>query len=391
MKNIQEMEPTQANSQAAIVEEARTFVDKEVRPLVRKMEDEGTMPRELIDKMAQKGYLAASLPVSYGGLGLDPIHYGMFTEAFGKASVAARSLITVHTSLVSETLLRFGTKEQKETWLPRLARGEQIACFGLTEPDVGSDAKNIKTSWHEEDDYYVINGVKKWITFGDIADVFFIVAANQGKSSVFLVERAYEGVETKAIEGLMASRSTHLAEIHLRDVKVPKSHVIGKLNFGFEYVVSTALDNGRYSIAWAGVGIAQEGVDAMVSYSRTRSQFDQKLSSFQLIRGMIADAVTKVHAARALCLRAGEMRLAKEDEATIETTIAKYFASKVAVEVASDALQVHGANGFSNQYPVERLYREAKVLEIIEGSSQMQQEMISYYGLRHYFKRGYSI
>lgn len=340
--------------------------------------------------MAQRGYLAASLPEAYGGLGLDPIHYGLFTEAFGKACAASRSLITVHTSLVCETLLRFGTEEQKRIWVPRLVRGEWIACFGLTEPDVGSDAKNSKTTWHEEDGYYVINGVKKWITFGDIADVFLIVASNHGKSTVFFVERSCGGVETKAIEGLMASRATHLAEIHLRNVKVPKSHVIGKLNFGFEYVVSTALDNGRYSIAWAGVGIAQEGVDAMVSYSRTRTQFDQKLSSFQLIRGMIADAVTKVHAARALCMRAGELRIAKDEDAAIETTIAKYFASKTAVDVANDALQVHGANGFSNSYPVERLYREAKVLEIIEGSSQMQQEMISHFGLRHYYKRGYT-
>lgn len=189
----------------------------------------------------------------------------------------------------------------------------------------------------------------------------------------------------------MVAGETGIAEIDLHEVRVPKNHIIGRLNEGFEYIVTGALDQGRYSIAWAGLAIAQEALDAMVTYSRKRKQFDQKLSHFQLIRGMIGDAVTKVHAARALCLRAAELREAKDPQAAMETTIAKYFTSKVAVEVASDALQVHGANGISNQYPVARLYKEAKILEIIEGSSQMQQEMISHYGLKAYYKRGGSV
>ncbi|WP_052088032.1 acyl-CoA dehydrogenase family protein [Paenibacillus wynnii] len=374
-------------TQHTIIAEAESFVQAEIRPHVNEFEEQGGIPRELIAKMASKGYLAASLPKEYGGLGLDPVYYGLFTEVFGKACTATRSLITVHTSLVSETLLRFGSEEQKESWLPRLASGEVISAFGLSEPDIGSDAKSIKTAWHEEDDYYVLNGTKKWITFGDIADVFIIIASNNGKSTAFLVERSFPGVQTKRIEGLLAARATYLAEIHLDNVKVPKSNVLGKLNFAFEYVVSAALDQGRYSIAWAGLGIAQEALDAMVTYSRSRTQFEQKISSFQLIRGMIGDAVTKVHAARAICLRAGELRKQKHSDASIETTISKYFTSKVAVEVTNDALQIHGANGFTNQYPVERLYREAKVLEIIEGSSQMQQEIISHYGLKQYNKR----
>lgn len=373
--------------QQSIIEEAEAFVNEEIRPFVQDFEEKEAFPPALIKKMAERGYLAAPFPQQYGGLGLDPVNYGLFTEVFGKACVAARSLITVHTSLVGETLLRLGTQEQKDKWLPRLAKGEAIAAFGLSEPEVGSDAKSVKTEWVEEDDYYVINGIKKWITFGHLADVFIIIASNNGRSTAFLVERDVPGLETKPIQGLMASRATSLAEIHLNQVKVPKENVLGRLHFGFEYVVSTALDYGRYSIAWAGVGMAQEALDAMVSYSRKRSQFNQKLSNFQLIRGMIGDAVTKVHAARALSLRAGEFRKQKSTEAAIETTIAKYFASKVAVDVTNDALQIHGANGFTSQYPVERLYREAKVLEIIEGSSQMQQEIISEFGLQQYFKR----
>ncbi|TVX91669.1 acyl-CoA dehydrogenase family protein [Paenibacillus agilis] len=373
--------------QQNVIQEVEQFVDEEIRPYVNQFEEQSGIPLELIRKMAAKGYLAAPLPYQYGGLGLDPVSYGQFTEVFGKACPATRSLITVHTSLVSETLLRFGTEAQKDKWLPKLASGEVIAAFGLSEPDVGSDAKSIKTVWREEAEHYVLDGVKKWITFGDIADVFVVIASNQGKSTAFIVERSFPGVTTKRIEGLMAGRATYLAEVHLDSVEVPKENVLGKVNFGFEYIVSTALDNGRYSIAWAGVGIAQEAVDAMVTYARNRIQFDQKLSDFQLIRGMIGDSVTQVHAARALCLRAGELRKARDSKATMETTMAKYFTSKVAVDITNNALQVHGANGFTNQYPVERLYREAKVLEIIEGSSQMQQEIISHYGLRQYYKR----
>ena len=376
---------TEDKRQAAIIEEAKAFVDAEIRPFVNDFEEKGGVPLELIRKMAAKGYLAAPFPEKYGGLGLDPVYYGLFTEVFGKACMATRSLITVHTSLVGETLLRFGTEEQKEKWLPQLARGEKIAAFGLSEPDIGSDAKSIMTTWNEEDDCYVINGRKKWITFGDIADVFIIIASNNGKSTAFIVERSFPGVETKRINGLMAGRATYLAEISLNQVKVPKENVLGKLNFGFEYIVSTALDNGRFSIAgrscnctggFGGNGIYSEAVRSW-----------QQAEKFQLIRGMIGDAVTKIHAARALCMRASELRKQKDPDSAMETTMAKYFTSKVAVDVANDALQIHGGNGFTNQYPVERLYREAKVLEIIEGSSQIQQEIISDFGLKRYYKR----
>lgn len=373
------------DTQQAVIEEARLFVVGSVLPYVSDFEASGGISKELIKKMAAKGYLAASFPIQYGGLGLDPVYYGLFTEVFGKVCMATRSLLTVHTSLVGEALLRFGTEEQKTKWLPRLVSGEVISAFGLSEPDIGCDARNIKTEWHQENDYFVINGIKKWITFGHIADLFVIIASNGGKSTAFLVERSFPGLETKPITGLMAAKATYLAEVRLDNVKVPKCNVLGKVDYGFEYVISTALDHGRYSIAWAGVAIAQAALEAMVTYSRKRSQFGQKLRNFQLIRGMIGDAVTKVHAARALVLRAGELRKNKDADAIIETTIAKYFASKIAVEVTNDALQVHGGNGITSQYAVERLYREAKILEIIEGSSQMQQEMISSYGLANYY------
>jgi alkylation response protein AidB-like acyl-CoA dehydrogenase len=377
---------TDSVRQQKILEEARVFMEQEIRPFAAEFEANEALPRELINKMAAKGYLAASFPEEYGGLALDPVYYGLLTEEIGKGCSSTRGLLTVHTSLVGETLLRWGTEEQKQTWLPRMAKGEMIAAFALTEPDVGTDAKSVQTAYRQEGNTFVITGRKKWISFGDIADVFLVIASHEGKVTAFIVARAFGGVKTSPIKGLLAGRAAHIAEIELNHVKVPEENVLGKVGSGFEYVVSTALDHGRYSVAWAGVAIAQAAVEAMVTYSRTRSQFGQKIYNFQLIKGIIADAVTKTHAARALCLKAGELRKAKHEDAIIETTIAKYFASKIAMEVATDAVQVHGGNGCYNQYPAERLFREAKILEIIEGTSQIQQDIISRYGLRKYYR-----
>ncbi len=372
--------------QQQIIADAKQFVAKEVRPFAAEFEANEALPREIIDKMAAKGYLAAVFPEEYGGLALDPIYYGLLTEEIGKGCSSTRGLLTVHTSLVGETLLRWGTEEQKNRWLPLMAKGQKLAAFALTEPDVGTDAKSVQTTYRQEGNTFIIHGKKKWISFGDIADIFLVIASREGKVTAFLAEREFEGVQTSPIKGLLAGRAAHIAEIELNDVAVPEENIVGRLGSGFEYVVSTALDYGRYSIAWAGVGLCQAAVEAMVSYSRKRSQFGQKIYNFQLIKGMIADAITQTHAARTLCLKAGELRKANHEDAIIETTIAKYFSSKVAMKIATDAVQVHGGNGCYNAYPAERLFREAKVLEIIEGTSQVQQEMIARYGLRKYYR-----
>ena len=376
---------TAINDCNKIIERAQDYLCQEIAPQAAKFDKDGGVSRAVIDSFAQEGYLAAPFPKKYGGLGLDPVSYGRFTELLGKACCSLRSLVTVHTSLVGETLWRVGSDEQRKKWIPQLASGELLAAFALSEPTHGSDARGIETTWRQEGDHYILNGVKKWITFGGIADVFIVIASSNGKPTAFIVERS-AGLSTALIGGLMAARGTYLAEVRLDNVKVPKKNVLGAINFGFEYIVSTALDYGRYSIAWAGVGLAQAALDAMTSYANSRVQFGEKIADFQLIRAMVADAVTKIHAARALSLRAGELRITKNHDAVIETTIAKYMASKVAVEVVNDAMQVHGANGFTDRYPVERLYREAKTLEIIEGSSQIQQEIIAKFGLSRYGK-----
>lgn len=372
--------------QEKILREVKEFADTEIRPHASEFDINGALPRQLINKMAERGYLAASLPPQYGGLNLDQVYYGHFNEEIGKACNNTRGLITVHTSLVGETLARWGTQEQKDYWLPRMAKGETITAFGLTEPNVGTNARGVETSYKKEGDTFILNGRKKWISFGDIADMFLVVAANGSDVTTFLVERSFHGVKTWPIQGLLGGRASHIAEIEFKDVAVPAENVLGKEGSGFTYVVSTALDNGRYSIAWAGVALAQAAVEAMVTYSRKRSQFGQKLYNFQLIQGILGDSVTKTHAARSLCVKAGELRRDNDPNSVIETTIAKYFTSKVAMEVAIDCVQVHGGNGCYNEYPAERYFREAKILEIIEGTSQVQQEMISRYGLRAYYR-----
>ncbi|OFX86557.1 MAG: acyl-CoA dehydrogenase [Bacteroidetes bacterium GWF2_33_16] len=372
-----------------IIEEVKLFAEKEIRPYASNFETTEALPRALIVKMAEKGFLSAPFPKEYGGMGLNPIIYGLLTEEIGKACCSTRALLTVHTSLVGETILSRGSDEQKKFWLPLMASGDKIGAFALTEPDVGTDAKSVKTNYVRVGDTFVINGNKKWITFGGIADFFIVIASNNDEITAFIVDRNLEGVQTKRINGLIGSRAAFVAEVEFKDVHVSENCILGQIGNGYSYIVNSALDFGRHSIAWAGLAIAQESLDSMVSYARQRKQFGKAIYTYQLIQGIIGDAVTNIHAARSLCLSASKMRMEKHEDSIIETSIAKYFTSKIANKIASDAVQVHGGNGCSNNYPVERLFREAKILEIIEGTSQIQQEIISKFGLRRYFKSNY--
>lgn len=376
--------------QADILAEVEHFAQEEIRPFAKEFELNEELPSELMKKMGEKGYLTPSIPTEYGGLGLDPIQLGLFIEQIGKSCNSVRELITVHNSLVGETIVRWGTKEQKEKWLPLMTQGKKIAAFALSEPNVGTDARNVETCYRKAGNQYIISGIKKWISFADIADVFLVIASHEeeGQVTAFLVERESKGIRTTRMTGLLASKASHIAEVEFEDVVVPAENVLGPIGGGFSYIASYGLDHGRYNIAWGGVAIAQASLEAMISYSRRRTQFGKKLCEFDLMQGIIADATTKIHAARALCLHAGKMRLNKETDSIMETAMAKYFSSKMVMEVTTDAVQAHGGNGFSNQYPVERYFREAKLLEIIEGTSQVMQLMIAQHSIsKNYEKR----
>lgn len=370
-----------------ILEEVEQFCHAQIRPYAGDFEKKEGVPDHIITEMANRSYLGASFPKEYGGLGLDPVTFGLFTEQFGKACPSTRALLTVHTSLVGGALLKWASESQRKKWLSKMAKGEIITAFALTEPDIGTDAKNIKTNYKKVDDHYVLNGKKKWITYGHYADMFLTFASDNGVITAFMVDRNFSGVKTTPMKGLVASKAAYIAEIEFDNVVIPKDNVIGKEGNGFAFIANTSLDHGRYSIAWAGIAVAQAACEYMISYSRKRSQFNKKIFDFQLIKGIIADSITEIHAARALCLKAGKMRESNDNDAVIETTIAKYYASKVAMKVTTNAMQVFGGNGCIDTFPVERLFREAKILEIIEGTSQVLQEVIAMHGGRKYFKR----
>jgi hypothetical protein len=367
-----------------IIADARSWAQQELAPRAGTFDREQALPPSIIEEMGRRRYLGATFPEEYGGFNLSPVAYGLLTEELGKGCPSTRALLTLQTSLVGESILRCGSDEQKAQWIRPLASGEFLSAFGLTEPNVGSDARHIQTRYENCSNGFRLRGQKKWTSFGGIAKLFIIIANNGDESTAFLVERDRPGFSVKPMRDLMGMRACHVAELTLDGVEVPTTNVLGGLGQGFRYVVNTALDHGRYSVAWGALAIAAAALDAMTVYARSRKQFGQPLGEFQLIRRHIADAVTQTTAARALCLEAGVMRQRADPDAIMRTTMAKYFASIVAMSVTTSAVQVHGGNGCSSEYPVERLMREAKVTEIIEGTSEMQQEMIGKFGLQRF-------
>lgn len=367
--------------QKELKKEFREFIKTELLDQANGYDKEGFIPKSLIDKLATAGYLGATLPVEYGGRGMDQLSYGILNEEIGRACSSTRSLITVHSSLTAETILRWGTKEQKDKWLPMLASGQKIAAFGLSEPETGSDAQNIATTYVETDKGFVITGVKKWITFGQIATVFVIIAKNEKGISAFLIDRETPGLEVKPLSGILGTRASMLAEIHLTNCEVPKENLLGKKELGFMQIVNTALDNGRYSVACGSLGIARACLEDSIKYSKSRKQFGSLIKEHQLIKQKIANMITEVKATTLLCYNAGYLRDKKDPDAFIQTSVAKYFASVTANRAASEAVQLHGALGCHDSLSVQRYFRDAKVMEIIEGSSEIQQIMIANQGL----------
>lgn len=358
--------------------EFRQFVDEQVIPHADRFDQEEAIPGELIQKIAAQGYLGSVIPGASGGTGSDMITFGLLNEELGRGCSSIRSLLTVH-SMVAHAINKRGSKHQRATWLPQLVSGQRLGAFGLSEPEVGSDAKSVKTTARQVGDRFVLNGHKKWTTFGQIADLFLIFAQCEGRPTAFLVERNSPGFSTTPISGMLGTRASMLAEAHLEDCEIPRENMIGGLGFGLAMIATAALDIGRYSVAWGCVGIAQACLEASIAYTQTRRQFDVYLKDHQLIRQMVTNMITNVKAARLLCYQAGCLKDAGDPRTIMETWVAKYFASTAASQAASDAVQIHGANGCSSAYSVQRYFRDAKIMEIIEGSTQIQQTTIAEY------------
>jgi glutaryl-CoA dehydrogenase (non-decarboxylating) len=357
----------------------REFVDRWIVPVADEHDKRERTSDELIARLADAGYLGGIIPTQFGGAGMDALTWGLLCEEVGRGSASLLSLLTVH-GMVTQALLKWGTEAQRARWLPQLASGARVGAFALTEPHVGSDAASIETAAVQDGDGWRLTGHKRWISFGQRADLVLVIAKAGGKAAAFLVERGTPGFATAPIGGMLGFRAAMLADIYLDDCRVPADHLLGRVGFGFSHVAGTALDHGRYCVAWGCLGLAGAGLEASLAYTSERKQFGQLLKNHQAIQALVADMITQIGAARALCRQAARLKQAGDPALIMETSIAKYFASRVAVQVATDAVQIHGANGCSDRYPVQRYLRDAKIMEIIEGSNQMQQIIISKYG-----------
>jgi len=354
----------------------QAFVDQNVSPFADDFDRYGRLPDVLLNQVAKNGYWGATVPADMGGLELDMLTHGLLCEQVGRSSMSLLSILTVQ-GMVTEALLRWGSPEQKREWVGPLARGEIMGAFALSEPGIGSDARHVDTKATASGDVFALDGHKKWISGGLIADVYLVVAQCEQKPTVFLVERDNPGMSVEPIGDLLGFRSAMLAEIHLQDCIVKADALVGRPGFGFSHVAASALDHGRLCVGWGSVGLAQACLDASIRYSEERIQFSVPIKEHQLVQRMIAQMITETQAARMLCYGATMSRQARVPEAIMETSMAKYFSSCVAARAATDAVQLHGANGCSSDYPVQRYFRDAKILEIIEGSSQIQQLLIA--------------
>jgi alkylation response protein AidB-like acyl-CoA dehydrogenase len=367
------------DEQRLIKQTAREFTDNEIVQQTRENARNHHFDLELVKKIADQGYLGAIVPQEYGGAGLDYLSYGLIVEEIGRGDSAIRTVISVQTSLVCSAILKWGTEEQRHKYLPSLCSGEWLGCFGLTEPDTGSDAANQRTRAKKTDSGWLINGAKMWISMGNYAKVALIFAQTDPELgykglACFLVDTDQPGFKAQTIEHKMGLHASDTASIALEDVEVSDEDMLGQVGDGFKVAMS-ALDSGRYSVAAGCVGICRGCVEESVSYAKEREQFGRPIASFQLVQAMIADMVLKTDASRMLVWRAGWLK-DKGRPNTLETSVAKLHATEASLECANLAIQVHGGAGYVDDHPVERYFRDARVTTLYEGTSQIQKLII---------------
>lgn len=358
----------------------RNFAKVEVEPFAAQRENEEKISRELMDKLAKLKYTTPVVPTKYGGAGADYMSYVIIMEEISRKCASTGTFVTAAASLVSSPILKFGTEIHKETYLPKLANGEWIGCFALTEPGAGSDAGSQTTTAVLEDEHYIINGRKTFITNAPIADFAIVIAVTErGKgvrgTSAFVVDMDLEGISVGAHENKMGIRATETSDLIFENVKVPKNCILGKEGQGFKIAMHT-LDTGRIGVATQALGIAQGALDEAVKYVKERVQFGSPLSKFQNTQFTIAEMETKISAVRALIYQTAEKKDAGMDISK-DSAMCKYMAAEVANEVAYKSLQLHGGYGFIKDYTIERIYRDARIMSIYEGTTQVQQMVIA--------------
>ena len=356
------------------------FVEKEVKPIAAEIDETEEFPMQTIKKMAKIGMMGIPFPKEYGGAGGDLTTYIMAVEELGKACASTSVILSAHTSLCSWPIYNYGTEEQKRKYLPGLLKGGTLGAFGLTEPNAGTDASGQQTVAKLVGDYYVLNGSKVFITnaaYGDIFIIFAMTDKSKGTKgiSAFIVEKGFEGFEIGKLENKLGIRASSTGELIFKDVYVPKENLLGKEGKGFSIAMGT-LDGGRIGIAAQALGIAEGALNEALKYMKERKQFGKPISAFQGLQWYIAEMATKIEAAKNLVYKAAW----KKDSGqpfSVEAAMAKLYASETAMEVTTKVVQIFGGYGYTKDYPVERMMRDAKITEIYEGTSEVQKMVIS--------------
>ncbi|MFD4241912.1 acyl-CoA dehydrogenase family protein [Streptomyces sp. NPDC058525] len=367
--------------QAQAQKEFRAFADTRVAPYADAWHRAQRTPPEAVRLLADEGLLGLPVPAEYGGGGSDAVTLGLLAAELGRACSSLRSLLTVHT-MVAHAVARWGTRAQKDLWLPRLARGERVAALAVSEPGTGSDASAVTTRVTRDGEDWILDGHKKWITYGETADLFLVVGRGEQGPTALLVERDTPGLRTELIEDMIGIRASMTAHVYFDNCRVPGENLLARPGLGVSHVTGAALDLGRYTVGWGCVGILDACLDASTDYAAERVQFGVPIREHQLVRRMISEMYTSARAARLLSLEAGRLRDARDPGALAATSTAKYFASTAAARAATDAVQIHGANGCGPDYPVQRLLGDTKVMEVIEGSSQLHQVGLAEYAFQ---------
>ena len=352
----------------------RAFAEAEILPHIREWDERHEVPLPTFRKMGELGFLGAPIPERYGGAGTDYVSLGLLCEELERADTAFRVVMSVHVGLNSLTLLQWGSEDQKRRFLVPQAKGEKFATFALTEPGVGTDAANLQTTARREGDTYILNGAKIWISLGDVADHFLLFATlDRAKKhrgiTAFIVERGMPGFTTSTIHGKLGINAGNTGQLFLDEVRVPAANRVGEEGEGFTIAMS-AIDQGRFTVATGAVGLAQACLDASLKYAHERHTFGVEIGEHQLVKQMIARMGQGIEAGRLLCWQAAWLKN-RGLRNTRETSLAKWFATDHAVQSALDAIQIHGAYGYSNEYPVERYLRNSKAAVIYEGTSQL--------------------
>ena len=374
------MSPIETDHLKMVRESAQNFADQFIRPHVMEWDETQHFPKDLMHQMGQQGFLGVLVPQQYGGAGLGYQEYITTIEEIAKVCGSIGLSVAAHNSLCTGHIMYFGNEEQKNAYLPKLATGAWVGAWGLTEANTGSDAIRMKCVAHQEGDYWILNGTKNWITHGKSSDVAVVIARtgdllDSNGMTAFIVERGNPGMTAGKKENKLGMRASETTEMIFDNCKVHQSNVLGEIGDGFKQAMKV-LDGGRISIAALAIGIAKGAYQAAVQYSKEREQFGKPIAHFQGIAFKLTDMLVKIEAAELLTRQAGKMK-DQNLKMTKEAAMAKYYASEVAVQVSTDAVQVFGGYGYTKDYPVEKFYRDSKLCTIGEGTSEIQKLVIS--------------